>query len=434
MRYPKTHELSELLEQIIEYTKLKTEYESDGVESFIKDLKDNLKGSLDQIKTLAINDQKSKVEPDKLSEIRLLRPEGPRRLWGNIKHDVYKEKLEGALLSRIAGCILGAPVEFHSVEAMENWAEYTDQPFPPVDYWYKVKSPNELRYEKSDFITYTKEGMTKAPVDDDITYTLLGLLLVEEYGHKFTTKDVGVTWLKYLPYGCTAEKVALENLKNGVDSQEVAEINNPYCQWIGADIRSDAFAYIAPGWPEKAAEMAYYDAYLSHRRNGIYGEMFFAAAQSAAFAVDHPIKAIEIGLSEIPENCDLAIDVRWALDMLPTVQNYKQARELVNKRFDEMSHAHTNNNACLTIFGLHIGQLDVTKTISEIVAMGMDNDCTAATAGSIIGAIVGKQGVDEHWYKNFNNVIDHYLIDLEPFLINNTLDRFQKQAEACFAL
>ena len=31
------------------------------------------------------------------------------------------------------------------------------------------------------------------------------------------------------------------------------------------DSSSDGWAYIAPGYPEKAAQMAYNDAFLSHR-------------------------------------------------------------------------------------------------------------------------------------------------------------------------
>jgi hypothetical protein len=63
--------------------------------------------------------------------------------------------------------------------------------------------------------------------------------------------------------------------------------------------------------------------------------------------------------------------------------------------------------------------------------MGMDNACTAATAGSIVGAIVGKQGVPQHWYKNFNNKIHSYLIDQPLFKIDNVLDRFTTQAKKC---
>ena len=76
-----------------------------------------------------------------------------------------------------------------------------------------------------------------------------------------------------------------ENLRAGIAAEHAAEKNNPYAQWIGADIRADGFAYAAAGDPALAASLGYRDAYLTHRRNGIYGEMFFAAAEAAAFVL-----------------------------------------------------------------------------------------------------------------------------------------------------
>ena len=68
--------------------------------------------------------------------------------------------------------------------------------------------------------------------------------------------------------------------------------------WIGADIRSDPWGYAAPGYPEKAAEFAWRDATISHRRNGIYGAMYFSAAIAAAFATGDPVEALEAGLGD----------------------------------------------------------------------------------------------------------------------------------------
>ena len=419
--------------EIIEYVRLKHEYGNTHLDAFLSDLDDKLKTALDDIKAYPIDENMALEEPDALDKIKALRSDGPRKMWANLSLETYLDKLEGAFLSRLAGCTLGAPVEFHSVDQMKNWAEYTGDAFPPTNYWSKIKSPFDLRYQKSDFQEYTRDGLNKVPVDDDITYTLLGLLIAEEYGTDFTTENVGDAWLKYLPYACTAEDIALKNLKKNIPSEQVADIDNPYCQWIGADIRSDPFAYMAPAYPEKAAELAYRDAYLSHRRNGIYGEMFFAAAQSAAFAVDHPVEALKIGLSEIPANCSLAKDIEWALEVGKNVTNYREARDLVNDRFKNMSDAHTNNNACLTVFGLMIGGTNMTKVISEIVAMGLDNDCTAATAGSIVGAIVGKKNIEKHWYECFNNTVDHYLIDVDEMKIDDILSRFSVLAQKIYA-
>jgi len=432
MNYPITPDFSSLINEFEEYSRLKHEYGSSGIQELLNKAYDQLKHSVENIKKLDINEELSKCEPNNFSEILSLRPVGPRKLWKSIDPIEYADKLEGAFLARMAGCTLGAIVEFWTVEEMEKWAKYTGQSFPPIDYWEKTKYPNNIRYGKDDCIAYTRASMEKVPVDDDITYTLLGLLIVEDYGIGFTTQDVGNAWLKYLPYACTAEDIALKNLKAKITALEAADINNPYCQWIGADIRSDPFAYMAPAYPEKAAKMAYYDAYLSHRRNGIYGEMFFAACQSAAFAVDHPIDALKIGLTEIPAECSLAKDVRWALEVGENIKDYKEARAAVDERFKGMSGVHTNNNACLTIFGLMIGGTDVTKVLSQTVAMGLDNDCTTATAGSIVGAIVGKKGIPEHWYKSFNNRVDSYLTEVGEMKINDVLSRFACQAEKVY--
>ena len=265
-------------------------------------------------------------------------------------------------------------------------------------------------------------------MDDDIAYTLLGLLLAEDFGPQFTTADVGASWLRYLPYACTAEEVALRNLRAGIPAEEAADVDNPFQQWIGAAIRADPWGYLAPGWPERAAEMAYRDAYLSHRRQGIYGEMFFAAAIAAAFAVDDPVEAVRIALSEIPRNCALARAVRWALDEAPGIGDYGAARAAVDEKFAGMHPVHTVNNACLTIWGITIGGRDVTRVLGETVAMGLDNDCTAATAGSLVGAVVGGAGVPAHWSAPFGNTVHTYLIGKRTMRITSIVRRFTAQA------
>jgi ADP-ribosylglycohydrolase len=431
MSYPCIPNINSTFDSLIEYARLKHEYGSNGVQEILNNLDTNIKNSLEKLKKLPIDERLAANEPNDLIEIRRLRTEGPRKMIERLDLKSYQEKLGGAMLSRFAGCTLGAIVEFWTMDQMEKWAAYIGDQFPPVDYWSKITNPHTLRYEKSACREYTRDSINGVPVDDDIVYTLLGLLIAEDYGINFTTEDVGKAWLKYLPYACTAEHIALNNLRKGISALETADIDNPYCQWLGADIRSDPWAYMAPAYPEKAAEMAYRDAYISHRRNGIYGEMFFSAAQAAAFAVDNPIDAVKIGLTEIPRDCALYKDIEWALEAGKNIGNYHEAREAVDERYAGMSVAHTNLNACLTVFGLMIGGTDVAKVISETVAMGHDNDCTAATAGSIVGAIVGKAGVPKRWYQNFNNTVHSYLIGKEKFEIDDLVTRFTIQAKKC---
>ena len=365
------------------------------------------------------------AEPDDLKRLRALRPAGPRIMAKTLAGAEYRRRLKGAWLGRAAGCTLGAPVENWSIEAMEQLAKRCGVPFPPEDYWPGHPEPERPCYGVSRVRDFLKGHMCGIPADDDLGYTLLGLLILETYGSEFTTEDVGKAWVEYLPIACTAEHVALENLKRGVPARRAGVIDNPYLEWIGADIRCDPWAYAAPGWPERAAEMAYRDAYLSHRRNGVYGAMFFAAAISAAFVLEDPLDAVRIGLTEIPAECRLAKDIRWALGKTKSLSGWQEARALVDGRFQGMHAVHTNNNACLTVFGLALGGGDFTRTIGTTVAMGLDNDCTAATGGSLLGAALGIGRVPEHWWKPFRNQTHTYLRNAAEFRNSDIVRRFE---------
>ena len=434
MGYPEMSKGGHFINLLNEYAKLKHEYGSqpENIADIIAETDNFLQTQLNKMTGLEISRELSAKEPDDLDGIKKLRIQSERKLWKSFDKTKYADRLKGALIGRMAGCTLGAPVEFWPIDEMEDWAKWLGDDFPNKNYWSKIKNPNAMRYGASSCYSYTSEGMDGVPVDDDIAYTLLGLLIAEDCGLDFRTEDVGKCWLKYLPYACTAEDIALKNLKKGVPPEKCGEIDNPYVQWIGADIRSDPFGYLAPGLPEKAAEMAYYDAYISHRRNGVYGEMFFSAAIAAAFAVNDPFEAVNKALCEIPEESLLYRDMTWALETKNKVRDYRHARELTDKYFGGMSGVHTNNNAALTLFGLQLGGGDFTKTIGNVVAMGLDNDCTAATAGSLFGACYRFGSVDKVWYEKFNNKIHSYLINLPLFEIDDVLDRFAKLAELNF--
>ena len=144
--------------------------------------------------------------------------------------------------------------------------------------------------------------------------------------------------------------------------------------------------------------------------------------------MDDPVEALHIGLEEIPAACLLADGIRWALDEAPNIEDYRDAHQAVTERYGRMNRVHTINNACLTVWGITIGGRDFTKVISETVAMSHDNDCTAATAGSITGAAIGIENVPEHWYRPFNNRVRIYLRNNNDFRIDDLLDRFAVQA------
>ena len=146
MRYPKTSDLKELTQQLELYAQLKAEYGSLGISDILSNTRRSLRFSLAQLKKLPVDRELALQEPNSLEAIQALRPKGPRRQWPRINMDTYLDRLEGALLGRMAGCTLGAPVEFWQIEKMQALAEENGDAFPPEDYWSRVPEPKTKRY------------------------------------------------------------------------------------------------------------------------------------------------------------------------------------------------------------------------------------------------------------------------------------------------
>jgi len=413
------------------WAQLKTETGAASLADKMAEIRVLLAEKLTELRALPDDPALRAAEPDDLDGIRALRPAGTRRYWTELPEATYRDRLEGAWLGRCAGCTLGSIVELWAPEQMEAWAAYLGEAFPPADYWSAAERPFEYKYETSRRDAFTPAKMDGVPTDDDLIYTQLGMLILEDYGIDFSTEDVGAAWVKYLPVSPASP--VLGNLQAGIPANRAAAVDNPTMFWIIGDIQSDPWGYAAPGYPEKAAEFSWRNATVSSRRNGIYGAMYFSAVIAAAFALGDPMQALAAGLAEIPADCVLAREVRWALDIAGDIKDYRAARAAAEERYAGMHPVHTINNVALTIWGLNIGGDNFTKVIGETVAMGLDNDCTAASAGSIFGAAYGKDAIPAHWTRNFNNKAHSFIIGKESFAIDDMINRFTALARQVHA-
>lgn len=338
------------------------------------------------------------AEPSDLAEIRALRPDGPRALPHGLSPAALYDRLHGALLGRVAGCQLGKPVEGWQKSDIDAYlvaageAEIRDY-LPWLD-----PVPDHLP-RKPSYRACCRGHLHGALRDDDQDYTLLGLLILEEHGPDFTPGQVAQSWLKLLPWlqVYTAERAAYRNLVSGYAPPESATWRNPYREWIGAQIRADGWAYASVGRLERAAEYAWRDATVSHVRNGIYGEMYFAAVIAAAFTTDSPAEALRLGLTEIPADCRLARCLHDVFAWRETEPTWQGCWERINERYGHYHGVHTINNAALVALGLLYGDGDLGATIGIAVHGGWDTDCNGATAGSVLGAILGAEALPARW-------------------------------------
>jgi len=358
--------------------------------------------SLDQVEP---SEDFAYEEPSDLEEIRARRPAGPRRIAVPLSEATLDDRTLGAWLGRAAGCMLGKPVEGWSREKIADLMQACGLDALD-DYWPEPPETGGMELGGGNK-ALLRGNIRMAERDDDMDYTILGLCIVERYGRAFTPRDVADCWLERLPYRCTytAERVAYRNLVNGLEPPHSALYRNPYREWIGAQIRADAFGYVCPARPEEAADMAFRDACVSHVKNGIYGEMWVAAMLAAAFTTDDAEKVIRTGLTEIPANCRLAEAIGKVLDWRAEGCDAEAALDRIMDAYGHYHRVHTINNAAIVARALLWGQNDFSRTIGLAVSAGLDTDCNGATAGSVLGAMIGAGAIPAHWTEPLNDRI-----------------------------
>jgi ADP-ribosylglycohydrolase len=227
--------------------------------------------------------------------------------------------------------------------------------------------------------------------DDDIDFTVLGLHLLETYGAGYTTKDVGVEWRRRLPIlqTYTAERAVYANLVRGIPLETAADAENPFREWIGALIRADIFAYAAAGDPRRAALLAYPDAVLSHRCNGIYGALWAAALIASAFTATSPEMSVVESLRHVPTRSRLAAEVMTSLEDYRAGLEWEVCLERLEARHPTMHETHVLNNAGALAAAVLHGDGDFAATVGLAVQAKLDTDSIGATAGSWAGAFLG---------------------------------------------
>jgi ADP-ribosylglycohydrolase len=350
-------------------------------------------------------------EPSDLAGIRAERPTAVTLPACTLTDAELREKALGAWLGRSCGCLLGKPAEGRRSAQIRRYLEAQGR--WPLDRYFSLQAAPELAQECGFPVAWPalfEEGITCMVEDDDTNYTATGLAVVKQCGAGFTPDDVARFWLSNIPilHVCTAERIAYKNLVDGVPPPQSASFRNVYREWIGAQIRADFFGYVNPGCPERAAEFAWRDAAISHVKNGIYGEMWVAAMLAAAYVADDIATVIRAGLAQIPASSRLTQAVLHTLDLHRAGHTYEQALADLRTRWDESrghDWCHTISNAEIVAIALLWGAKDYGKTICYAVMPGFDTDCNGATAGSVLGLILGAAALPSAWTRPLNDTL-----------------------------
>lgn len=324
----------------------------------------------------------------------------------------FSNRVRGAWLGRAAGCLLGKPVEKIPRAGIRAIAESTGN-WPIASYFTEIGLDEGVAalypWNRRSRPTSLVENIDGMPEDDDLNFPLIALDLLERRGSGFETEDVALSWLANLPGGrvFTAERIVYRNLLDGYEPEIAGTIMNPFQDWIGAQIRTDVYGWVAAGRPCDAARMAWHDARLSHARSGLYGALFAAAACSAAVVASSIDDVIGAGLSVVPSGSRYAEAIRFGVALAESEATgevtFDEALDLLEVQYGHLHWVHALNNSALLAFALKRGDGDFERTITTAVSGGWDTDSVGATAGSIAGALCGANDLSEAWIAPLQN-------------------------------
>lgn len=373
-------------------------------------------------------------EPSTLEEIKALRKEHVYDKK-NLTDINIREKISGAWLGRVCGCLLGKPVEGIRSEEFNALLKNSDN-YPLHRYILSTDITEEMRntYKfnlNGKCYADTVHGM---PVDDDTNYVVLSQKIIDDYSKDFTPENVADAWIKYQSRNAyfTAERVAFDNFVKGYKPPFSAMYKNPYREWIGAQIRGDYFGYINPDNAEKAAEMAFRDASVSHVKNGIYGEMWVSAMIACAAVTDNIEDIILGGLAQIPCTSRLFKAVTDIISMYKNGKSYDDCVVLIHSLFDEHTGygwCHTISNAMIVTTALLYGDGEFGKSICMAVQPAFDTDCNGATVGSVIGMRNGKCAIGEEWTKPVDDILHTSIFGVGTVKISDMIEKTMVQLE-----
>ena len=408
----------------------------------LQDELDNLPDSYDELVkftknllNLKIRKDWSYVEPSSIYDIlNEMDPSRPKGQITEIDYEDSSKRVEAAFIASLCGCILGKPLEqkFTGHEIRKALEEINE--WPMSDYISK-DIENVLPKVHTSFPETAREFINYVAPDDDINYTIMGMLILEKFGADFTHENMKELWIKHLPIGTTFGPENTKLLKSGIDlkidgrdrsaflakgpngSENILptdkpedlidvfnDILNPGDELCGAAIRADAYGYAYPGNPAMASELACRDASFTHNRTGVYGTMFIAAAISCAQIMEDRDEIIETALKFVPQKSRFYERVSVCFKDVKDSDSWEEAYDKISDKYGEYGHCRIYQEIGMLINTLKFAE-DVGHGICIQVSQGADTDSFGATSGSILGAYFGPGYLDDKWIKPFNDDI-----------------------------
>jgi ADP-ribosylglycohydrolase len=307
---------------------------------------------------------------------------------------MWLEDIQAAWLGKIIGVRLGAPVE--------NW------------------SAQQIKSSFGKIEDFVKEYPVFGADDDTNGPLYFTRVLLDNDVRKITSQDIADTMLNVIAdehgffwwggVGVSTEHTMYHNLKNGLSALKSGSstVNGKeLSEQIGGQIFSDGWAYVAYDDVGLAVDLASKAASVSHDGEAIEGAKFVSAAISLAFTYKDIFEVMNRAL----EHCDQQSEyVRVARDVIALSrrsEHWERTLEYIHQEYPYVCYGGICPiipNMAVMVMAMAHGNQNFRDTLLICVNAGWDTDCNVGNVGSIMGALVGINGIYMPWIHRINDV------------------------------
>jgi hypothetical protein len=309
---------------------------------------------------------------------------------------VLRDKIMGGWAGQVIGCTFGGPTEFDYQGTMiQDYQplEWNDQMIT----WYYDHAPglyDDIYMDLTFVDVFDKEGLDAPAVS---------------HAQAFAHAEYAL-W--------HANQAARYNILNGIDPPASGHWeNNPHADDIDFQIEADFAGLMSPGMVNSASEICDRVGHIMNYGDGWYGGVYVAAMYALAFSSDDVGFVVWEGLKSIPEESQFHQCISdvigwcgefpgdWKRTWFETQRKWSSDIGCPDGVFDPFN-IDAKLNAAYIVIGLMYGEGDFGKTLDISTRCGQDSDCNPASAGGILGTMIGYSEIPEVWKSGLEPVLD----------------------------
>jgi len=233
--------------------------------------------------------------------------------------------------------------------------------------------------------------------NDDLDLQVVWAEAIRRHGLPIHRRMLADAWLRHIQLLPDEYGVAVRNLAAGIYPPASGAFDNGFTAGMGAAIRTELWACLAPGDPDLAVAFAREDACVDHDGEGVHAAVYLAALESLAFVERDRETLLDAAAAYLPADSRVARAIADTRRLWAETGDWREVRERVFAEHGTQNFTDVAQNLAFTVLGWLAGG-DFGEALCIAVNCGMDTDCTGATLGALLG-ILDPDSIGEAWLK-----------------------------------